>query len=311
MLTNSSWQLLLSLLVISAYSLPEWNIDTQGSDIAFSEQLPESGIINTATPAPATPDASKEFADIPVWGNAVSSGELVAQGNNDCATDTRRIPRKMRARDEKICPMDSLQFKTGEENGRQPPQTSPNAQQGEHGQNNGGIGEPKRHLLFPPKDDAKSYLFIPDENRPKRNSDICPEPMHPVPVCGRPSDAYALIYPDIAGLTIEPCYTCTFMMPWAPFPTINPEMSIDAEAVLYADMPFLGCIPNTIGYCCLTADVAYASVSAILRGKQKKGENPPRKIWQESSGSDYPVDFILGWFDAERKGSVDKLAEYK
>ena len=45
------------------------------------------------------------------------------------------------------------------------------------------------------------------------------------------------------------------------------EMNIDAEEVLYADMPFVGCVTNTIGYCCLTADVAYASVSASLPKK--------------------------------------------
>ena len=48
------------------------------------------------------------------------------------------------------------------------------------------------------------------------------------------------------------------------------EMNIDAEEALYADMPFVGCVTNTIGYCCLTAEVAYASVSASLPNKKKK-----------------------------------------
>lgn len=30
-------------------------------------------------------------------------------------------------------------------------------------------------------------------------------------------------------------------------------------------MPFLGCVPDTIGYCCLTADVTYAYASAFLQ----------------------------------------------
>lgn len=222
MLTKSSWQLLLGLFVISAHSLPEWNIDTQGSDMAFSEQAPQSGIINTATLAPANPDASSEFAQIPDGGNVVSSDELVAQGSNDCGSDTKRLPRKMRARNEKVCPIDSLPLNNGEENGRQLLPTVPNAQQGGGGQNSGGNGEPKRRLLFPPKDDTNSYLFIPDENRPKRNANLCPEPMHPVPVCGRPSDASALMYPDTADLTIDPCYPCTFFCCLELFPMINP-----------------------------------------------------------------------------------------
>lgn len=46
--------------------------------MTFSEPLPESGKINTASLAPTMPDASSEFTIIPVWGNAVSSDGLVA-----------------------------------------------------------------------------------------------------------------------------------------------------------------------------------------------------------------------------------------
>lgn len=212
MLTNSSWQLLFGLFVISASSIPEWNIETQSSDITFSYPVAESGITNAAILAPANPDASSEFAQIPDGGNVVSLDELVAQGSNDCGSGTKRLPRKMRARDKKICPIDSLQLNNEEENVRQLFLTTPKAQQDRDGENSGGNGEPKRRLLFSPKDDTNSYLFVPDENRPKRNSDICPEPMHPVPVCGRPSDAYTLMYPDTADLTIEPCYPCTFYL---------------------------------------------------------------------------------------------------
>lgn len=44
--------------------------------------------------------------------------------------------------------------------------------------------------------------------------------------------------------------------------------------VLYADVPFVGCVPNTIGYCCFTTDVADASVSAFfpLREEEKEEE---------------------------------------
>lgn len=45
-------------------------------------------------------------------------------------------------------------------------------------------------------------------------------------------------------------------------------MNIDAEVVLYTDMPLVGCLPNTIGYCCFKADVAYASVSTFLRKRK-------------------------------------------
>lgn len=65
--------------------------------MTFSEPLPESGTINTASLAPTTPDASNEFAIIPVRGNAVSSDGLVAQGSNDCASDTKRLPRKIKS----------------------------------------------------------------------------------------------------------------------------------------------------------------------------------------------------------------------
>lgn len=221
MLTNSSWKLLFGLFVISASSLPEWNIDTQSSDIAFSDPVPESGITNTASLVPASRDAGSEFAQIPDDGNVVSSDELVAQGNYDCGSDTKRLPRKMRARDGQICPADSLQLNNGEENVRHSSPTAPNAQQGGGGQNSGGNPEPKRRLLFPPKDDTNAYLFVPNENRPKPNSDICPDPMHPVPVCGQSSDAYDLMYPDTADLTIEPCYPCTFASCPDLFPIIN------------------------------------------------------------------------------------------
>lgn len=178
--------------------------------MAFSESVSESGIINTARLEPATADAMSGFAHFPDGGNVVVSDGLISQDSSGCAPDTKRSIRRMRARNEKICPIDRFQLNNGEEKGHQIPPTAPNAQEGGGGQNSGGNGEPQRRLLFPPKDDTMSYLFMPVENRPKRDSEICPDHLHPVPVCGRPSDAYALIYPDTADLTIEPCYPCTY-----------------------------------------------------------------------------------------------------
>lgn len=176
----------------------------------FSESLPEGGIINTPKLAPATTDASSEFSQFPDGGNLASSDELIAQGSGGCASDTKRPPRRMRARDGKICPIDPLQLNDGEEKGPQSPPTAPNAQQGGGGPDSGENGKPKRRVLFPPKDDTMSYLFMPLENRPKPDSNICPDSMHPVPVCARPINAYALMYPESPGLTIDPCYPCTF-----------------------------------------------------------------------------------------------------
>lgn len=42
-------------------------------------------------------------------------------------------------------------------------------------------------------------------------------------------------------------------------------MKIDADVVLYADVPLVGCVLNTIGYCCLRADVGFTPVSGFLR----------------------------------------------
>lgn len=200
---------------MGASSLPEWNFETQSSDIAFADPIPvpEGGITNTASLAHATQDASSEFAQIPGDGTEVSSDELVAQTSNGCRSNSKRLSRKMRARDELMCPIDGFQLNNGDDNVRQPSPTSPKAPQGGGGgQNSGGNGEPRRRLLFAPKDDTNSYFFLPNRNRAKQNSEICPEPMHSVPVCGRPSDAYAIYYTDNSDLTIEPCYPCTFFI---------------------------------------------------------------------------------------------------
>lgn len=46
---------------------------------------------------------------------------------------------------------------------------------------------------------------------------------------------------------------------------------------LYADVPFVGCVPNTTGYCCLTTDVADASVSAFFGEIERKRKRRKKK----------------------------------
>lgn len=220
MLNYSSWQLLFGLFIMGASSLPEWNDETQSSDPVL---VAESGITNTAASLrPATQDAISEFAQIPNGSNnEVSSEELVAQTSNGCRSNNKRLSRKMRARDELMCPIDSFQLNNDWEDNsvrqQSPPSVLNAPQSGGDGQNSGGNGEePTRRLLLAPKDDTNSYFFLPDRNRPKRNPEICPEPMHTVPVCGRPSDAYDMIYADNSGLTVDPCYPCTSFIFYIP-----------------------------------------------------------------------------------------------
>lgn len=44
-----------------------------------------------------------------------------------------------------------------------------------------------------------------------------------------------------------------------------------------ADVLFISCVANTIGYCCFTTDVAYATVSCFL-SSEKKTEKKEKKI---------------------------------
>lgn len=55
-------------------------------------------------------------------------------------------------------------------------------------------------------------------------------------------------------------------------------MNIDAEVLLYTDLAPFGSLDDTFGYCCLTAEVAYASVSALLSGGKKKKSEPKSMI---------------------------------
>ena len=207
MLTYLSWQLFLGLFVIGAKSLPDWNIDAQTNDMAPSESVLDNEIINSPTLALATTDGVSEFAQPPNGGNGVSSDMLIAQGSSGCASSSERLPRKIRARDEKICPTDRLQLNGGEEKGRP---AAPNGQQDGGGQNSGGSGDPKPQVMIPPKDAKLPYVFMPKGDRPKEDPELCPVAMYPVPVCGRPSDAYISTSPYPGQLTVDPCYRCMF-----------------------------------------------------------------------------------------------------
>lgn len=205
-----SWQLMLGIYVISAHSIPDWNVDTQNTDMVSSEWVPGNGITNSARPALANSDGRNEFIQPPGGSNVVSSEIPIAQGRSRCAFDTKGLPRRMRARGGESCAADLLQLNNGEEKGRQLLPVEPNAQQGGGGQNNDGSGYPDRRVILPSTDDIVQDLFIPKENRPKPNSELCPDPLHPVPVCGKPSNAYLSIYPVPGRLTVNPCYLCTF-----------------------------------------------------------------------------------------------------
>lgn len=275
----SSWQLMLGLYVISAHSIPAWDVDTQNTDMISSEWVPDRLAL-------ANSDGSSEFAQSPSGSNVVSSEIPIAQGSSRCAFDTKRFPGRMRARDERSCAADLLQLNHGEEKGRQLLPVEPNAQQGGGGQNNDGSGHPDRRVILPSKDDIVQNLFIPEENRPRPNSELCSDPLHPIPVCAKPSGAYLSIYPVPGRLMVNPCYPCTFFfLPRICYHDNNShhektyffllfffvcamqKVEIDAEdPVLYADVPFVGCLTlegGRIGYCCLAAPVAYGFVSAF------------------------------------------------
>lgn len=203
-----SWQLVLSLYVISAHSISDWDVDTQNTDMVSSEWVPSNGITNSARLALAKSNGRSEFT--PDGSNVVSSKISINPGSSRCAVDTKRLPRRMRARDVKSCTAaDILQLHNGEEKGRPFLPVEPKVQQGGGGQNSDGSGYPERRVILPSTDDIVQNLFIPEENRPKPNSQLCPDPLHPVPVCGKPGDAYLSTYPVPGRLIVDPCYPCT------------------------------------------------------------------------------------------------------
>lgn len=204
-----SWQLVLGLYVISAHSISDWDVNTQITDMVTSKWVPGNGITNIARLALANSDGSSKFEQTPGGSNLVSSEILISQGTHRCAFDTKQLPRRIRARDESSCAAEFLQLNNGEEKGRQFHLVEPNAQQGGAGQNDDGSDYPERRVILPSENDILQNLFIPKESRPKPNSELCPDPLHPVPVCGKPSDAYLSIYPVPGRLIVDPCYPCT------------------------------------------------------------------------------------------------------
>lgn len=203
MLTFFSWQLFFGLFVTSTYSLQGWNIDTQ------INPLLENGVPDTPGLAISSADGSSEFAQTPPkGGDIVNPDGILVQGGNGCPSDTRTHPRRVRARNEKMCPTNLLRPNGEGEQERTLLHVPPNAEEGGGGQNTGGNGDPKPDIIIVPEDSKLPYLFIPEENRPKANPEVCPEPKYPVPVCGRPSDTYLSSYSDPNQLTVDPCYPC-------------------------------------------------------------------------------------------------------
>ena len=230
----SSWQPLLGLLLllslfgcaeISAYSLSDdWSID----DIQNSQDMPSvppdnAPMINPALAATTTTstdtDTSSEFAIQPSayygGGDVLTSSDIlsIAQGSNTgCQPSSdntkRQLSRIIRAREEaKICPAplnsgledkggQSLLFNTG--------------QQGGSGRSSDRNDETKRRVILPEKGSNLQYLFIPEEGRPKRDRQLCPELFYAVPVCSKPRDRFTAIFsPFNLALILDPCYPCT------------------------------------------------------------------------------------------------------
>lgn len=236
----SSWQPLLGLLLllslfgcteISAYSLPEdWSID----DIQNSQDMPSvppdnAPMINPALAATTTTstttttttdtDTSSEFAIQPPayygGGDVLTSSDIlsIAQGSNTgCQPSSdntkRQLSRRIRAREEaKICP---APLNSGlEEKGGQPLLFN-TGQQGGTGQSSGRNDETKRRVILPAKGSNLQYLFIPEEGRPKRDRQLCPELFYAVPVCSNPRDGFTAVFsPFHLALILDPCQPCT------------------------------------------------------------------------------------------------------
>lgn len=268
MQTFFSWQLLVGLFVTSAYSLQDWVTGTQTSDMASSQPLLSIEIPDTPRLALATTDGSSEFAQPPPSGvDLVNPDEILVQGGSGCTSDTRTHSRRIRAKHEKMCPTNLPRPNGEEEQGRTLLHVSPNAQEDGGGQNTGGNDDPRPGVIIPPEDSKLPHLFIPEVNRPKKNPELCPEALYPVPVCGRPGDTYISSYPYPIQLTVDPCYICMWY-----FFLYNPSQHDDGvlmlkENFLREDVVPIGCISmegGRIGYCCRSVEVAYGYVCAFL-----------------------------------------------
>lgn len=83
-----------------------------------SKWVPGNGITNSARLAIANLDGPSKFAQPPGGSNLASSEISISQGTHRCAFDTKRLPRRIKARNEHSCAADFLQLNNGEEKGR-------------------------------------------------------------------------------------------------------------------------------------------------------------------------------------------------
>lgn len=192
-----------------ANSLTDLDIDSLRNNKAAWEWTLDIDDSNAGIALPTTAGSS-EIAQPPGGGDVLISDISFPNGSGGCASDTNRFPRRIRARDVKSCVGNFRQFSSGEENGRQLPSVKPSAQQGGGALNSGGSGDPEFRVKLPKEHDLLQFLFIPRENRPTRNPELCPDPGRPFPICGRPWDTYTSINRVAAGLVVDPAYLCTF-----------------------------------------------------------------------------------------------------
>lgn len=228
----SSWQLLIGLFaLIVATSLQDLNEDSQRNSKAAWEWTLDNNDDSSAgrLGLPTTTEPSGITQLLPGGGgggdDVMRSDITISNGSGGgCASLNNGLSRRrIRARDEKSCveknflPFSSSGEEEEDENGRQllPPAVRPNAQQqGGGGQNSGGggSGEPKFRVVLPRMNDLLQFQFLPRDNRPKRDSQLCPDPLRPFPICGRPGDSYITSNRIAPGLVVDPAYLCTFVL---------------------------------------------------------------------------------------------------
>ena len=228
----SSWQLLIGLFALLANSLQHLNVvhSRRNDKAAWDWTLDndDSNANRFALPTTTGPNEIAQQAPPGGGGDVMRSDISISNGSGGggggCASNNKGLSRRIRARDEKSCVENFLPFSSsGEEEEIGPrqqllPIKPPNAQQGGGGggQNSGGDGsgdERKFRVVLPRTHDLLQFLFIPRENRPTRDSEVCPDPSRPFPICGRPGDAYITSNPIAPGLVVDPAYLCTLSLP--------------------------------------------------------------------------------------------------
>lgn len=209
----SSWQLLFGVFALMANSLPDLNIDSRRNNKAAWEWTLDNDYSNARLAFPSTAEGSEVAQSLDGGVDVMRSDISISNDSGGCTSDTKGLPRRIRARDGKSCVPDFLQFGSGEENGRQLLPVKPNAQQGGGGggQNSGGSGDPLFRVMLPNEHDLLQFLFIPRENRPTGNPKLCPDSWRPFPICGRPMDSFTSRSRVAPGLIVDPAYPCTFL----------------------------------------------------------------------------------------------------